>query len=217
MAKFNEILAGRFNRALQKFFGMKGGPPAAQLASEISTNVQFNQMGADFRWLEGWERFWSFVAAGPSVGNNNGVQLRNPATSGIVVVIEKISFFQNGADFLNVTVAHLGGPQADLTNVNASDRVDNRGRVNSTLVVSSFSPATLLAIQTQRWSGNTASLEVTEIVTENQELMMLSGDVMRFTCIGQNLQTTMNFIWRERAREESETKYWSCHSQIGFR
>jgi len=205
MAKFNEILAGRFNRALQKFFGMKGGPPAAQLASEISTNVQFNQMGADFRWLEGWERFWSFIALGPSVGNNNGVQLRNPLTSGIVAVIEKISFHQNGADFLNVTVTH-NGITGDLTNVSASDRQDVRGRVNSTLVLSSFSPATLLAIQTQRYSGNTANLEVNEILTDNQELLMLPGDVMRFTSIGANLITVMNFIWRERALEESETK-----------
>jgi len=205
MARFNEILAGRFNRALQKFLGMKGGPPSPQLASEISTNFQFNQMGADFRWLEGWERFWSFIALGPSVGNNNGVQLRNPLTSGIVAVIEKISFFQNGADFLNVTVTH-NGITGDLTNVSASDRLDVRGRINSTLVLSSFSPATLLAIQTQRYSGNTANLEVNEILTDDQELLMLPGDVMRFTSIGANLITVMNFIWRERALEESETK-----------
>jgi hypothetical protein len=206
MARFNEILAGRFNRALQKFLGIKGGPPAPQLASEITTNLQFNQMGADFRLLEGWERFWGFVAAGPSVGNNNGIQLRNPITSGIVAVLEKISFFQNGADFLNVTVAHAGGPQADLTNIAATDRIDNRGRQFSTLVLSTFSPAGQLAIQTQRWSGNTANLEVSEILTEDQELLMLPGDVMRFTTIGANLITVMNFIWRERALEESETK-----------
>ncbi len=205
MARFNEILAGRFNRALQKFLGMKGGPPSPQLASEISTNFQFNQMGADFRWLEGWERFWSFIALGPSVGNNNGVQLRNPLTSGIIAVIEKISFFQNGADFLNVTVTH-GGITGDLTNVSASDRLDVRGRINSTLVLSSFSPATLLGIQTQRYSGNTANLEVHEILTEDQELIMLPGDTMRFTSIGANLITVMNFLWRERALEESETK-----------
>jgi len=39
MAKFNEILAGRYNRFLQKLFQMKGGPPSAQLSSEITTNI----------------------------------------------------------------------------------------------------------------------------------------------------------------------------------
>ena len=206
MARFNEILAGRFNRALQKFLGMKGGPPAPQLASEITTNLQFNQMGADFRYLEGWERFWAFIAMAPSVGNNNGIQLRNPITSNVVLVIEKISFWQSPADFLNVTVTHAGGPQTDLTNVQATDRIDTRGRTASTLVMSSFSPAAQLAIGVQRYSGNVANLEVQEILTEDQELLMLPGDLMRFTSIAVNLNTVMNFIWRERSLEDSEVK-----------
>jgi hypothetical protein len=206
MARFNEILAGRFNRALQKFLSMKGEAPAPQLASEITTNFQFNQMGADFRYLEGWERFWNFSLVGPSVGNNNGVQLRNPIGSNTIVVLEKISFFQSAADFLNVTVTHAGGPQTDLTNNSASDRIDTRGRVTSTLVVSTFSPAALLAIGVQRYSNNAANLEVQEILTDNQEVSMLPGDLMRFTSIGLNLTTVMNFIWRERALEDSEFK-----------
>src|SRR5712664_282468 len=86
MARFNEILVGRFNRALQKLFSMKGGPPAAQLASEITTNVQFNQMGNDFRYLEGWDIFGNQIFLAASVGNTAGYRLRNPGGSNVIAV-----------------------------------------------------------------------------------------------------------------------------------
>src|SRR5260370_17358202 len=90
MAKFNEVLVGRFNRALQKMFSMKGGPPAAQLATEITSNVQFNQMGMDFRYLEGWDIFGDQVNPGASAANTNGYRLRNPNNPNALAVLEKV-------------------------------------------------------------------------------------------------------------------------------
>ncbi len=205
MARFNEILAGRFNRALQKFLGMKGGPPAPQLASEISTNFQFNQMGVDFRWLEGWERFWGVVAPGPVAAQNSAVQLRNPPNSGVMVVIEKLKWFVSVASGLAVSTQH-GAGTLDLTNIAASDRLDSRGRTSSTLVISSFNNIVALPAQTQSYGSNAVNTAQDEIVHEDHQLIMLPGDAYRFTSFGVNLVLTMNFIWRERALEESETK-----------
>src|SRR5260370_15215175 len=127
MARFNEILAGRFNRALQKFLDMKGGPPSPQLASEISSNFQFNQMGIDFRYLEGWNRFGLHAAFGASVGNNSGLQLRNPVGSNLVVIIESLRFFTVGAptDFLLFSFTRCGATIIDLTKVGASSVIDS--------------------------------------------------------------------------------------------
>jgi hypothetical protein len=91
MAKFNEILVGRFNRALQKLLSMKGGPPSAQLATEITPNIQFNSMGQDFRALEDWYRFGIISNIGPVAAAQSGVRLRNPANSNRIAVFEKIS------------------------------------------------------------------------------------------------------------------------------
>ena len=91
MAVYNEILVGRFNRALQKVFGMKGGPPSRQLGSEIMPVVMF-PWGVEMRYLEGWAMHsWETVIAA-SPANTNGAQLRNPVGSGLIAVFKKITF-----------------------------------------------------------------------------------------------------------------------------
>src|SRR5260370_10296088 len=91
MAKFNEILSGRFNRALQKMLSMKGGPPSAQLATEIGTQFQF-PLGVEFRNLESWFRYGAAPGL-PAVAAANAVfRFRNPAGSNVVAVVEKLAF-----------------------------------------------------------------------------------------------------------------------------
>ena len=66
MAVFNEILVGRFNRALQKFTGIKGGPPAPTHSTEIMPVIPF-PIGREFRYLESWA-LWGgpFVIGAPT-------------------------------------------------------------------------------------------------------------------------------------------------------
>src|SRR5437879_9107751 len=125
MARFNEILVGRFNRALQKYTAIKGGPPAAQLATEIGSQFQFNQMGMDFRALEGWNTFWAFLSQGPTAGQTNTFQFRNPAGSNIVVVMESFSITDNVAAQL-LTLSQIRTPQAELTNTGVAKTRDTR-------------------------------------------------------------------------------------------
>ena len=90
MARFNEILAGRLNRAIQKFTSMKGEPPAPQLSGEMVPVFPLF-WGAENRYLEGWQRFGFLIlpnAAG--VGNVNAYRLRNPAKSGVVAVVDVV-------------------------------------------------------------------------------------------------------------------------------
>src|SRR5258708_26699837 len=39
MARFNEILVGRYNRYLQKLLGIKGPPPSAQRSPEVGSQI----------------------------------------------------------------------------------------------------------------------------------------------------------------------------------
>jgi hypothetical protein len=57
MAKYNEILTGRYNRFIQKLFSMKGPAPAPQLSSDIAMQMSFFN-GVENRYLEGWD-CWS--------------------------------------------------------------------------------------------------------------------------------------------------------------
>src|SRR5260370_33791823 len=98
MAKFNESLVGRFNRFLQRFLSMKGGPPSAQLSTEIASQIELDNAG----WLEnrfpmGWRSYGGFAIGAAAVGQTSAVFLRNPTTSGIIAVIEKLTIVMGAA------------------------------------------------------------------------------------------------------------------------
>src|ERR1700731_3905542 len=93
MARYNEILVARYNRYLQKLLGFKGGPPAAQLSSEIMPTLGIHRPGSrENYYLEGWDTFW-FTRAAVSVGGITNVQrLRNPAGSKVIAIFEQITY-----------------------------------------------------------------------------------------------------------------------------
>src|SRR5258708_12286195 len=81
MARYNEILTGRFNRLLQKLLQMKGGPPAPQLASEISPQLSIPDLGVESRFHLGWNSWGFAINTGGAVGTASASQLPNPPHS----------------------------------------------------------------------------------------------------------------------------------------
>src|SRR5229473_7164270 len=137
MAKFNEILVGRFNRALQKLLSMKGGPPSAQLATEITPNIQFNSMGQDFRALEDWYRFGIANEVLANAANQSATRLRNPATSNRIVVIEKIVIGVSIAAQVQIETQTTALDLATVLAINSNVSWDKRKNVGSILILSS--------------------------------------------------------------------------------
>src|SRR5260370_42568385 len=108
MARYNEILTGRYNRLLQKLLQMKGGPPAPQLASEISPHLSSPDLGVESRFHRGWNRFGFAINTAAGVGTASAAQLRNPPNSKVIGVIHKIQVESSVAqevDIANVTGA----------------------------------------------------------------------------------------------------------------
>src|SRR5438034_3476406 len=115
MARFNEILVGRYNRFVQKLLSMKGDAPVPQLASEFQPIIP-TFSGVENRYLEGWDRFSITLSQTAVAAQTNGLQFRNPAGSNVIAVFEKWAFLSNGVgdtfvlNLLNFTAS------ADLTN-----------------------------------------------------------------------------------------------------
>src|SRR5258708_28166617 len=86
MAQYNEILAGRFNRAMQKHFAMKGPASVNELSSIIQPNYNFFT-GTEQLNLEGWDRFGSQLALGLLAGHNAGFRTRNPQGSRVIAAL----------------------------------------------------------------------------------------------------------------------------------
>ncbi len=178
MAKFNEILVGRYNRFLQKLLSMKGGPPASQLSTEISVNIGLAAQFAAIRW-------------------------RNPANSNIVAVFEKLSIQGGAADTPRLQYRSTG---VDLTTVNVlgNVRLDPRGQPTSSLIQSQTVnyTAAILTVMQGNLSANNQNYDF--IVEENQELPVFPGDDL--TLFSTTAATTLfaSALWRERFLEDSE-------------
>jgi hypothetical protein len=211
MARFNEILAGRYNRFLQKLFQLKGGPPAAQLASEVMPSFSFFS-GVENRNLEGWDRFGLYLTITAGAATNSLMRTRNPINSGAIVVIEKMTVSNNTAAAQQYNIRHGNGDASDAAVVNAAtatQRWDPRGRPRSVLVNSSNSGS----VATPPSPGSSKDITVLAINTawawindENQEMLLLPGDALDIFMGTPAVALVVAWTWRERALEDSEQK-----------
>jgi len=213
MAKFNEILSGRYNRALQKLFSMKGAVPAAQLATEIAPNVTMFY-GVENRYLESWDRYAGSLNAPLVAGARSAVQIRNPLNSNVIAVFEKI---QPGISTASAAPAFVsmsqGALTTDLTNVFTGFRLDKRGRPNSTLIPSATAAAgvgdlgavqLLIPVVAATGASFQSGSFQDVILDENMEWPLLPGEGLRWAVNLVSQGTIVSLIWRERALEESE-------------
>ncbi len=206
MAKFNEILVGRFNRALQKTFGMKGGPPSAQLATEIQPNISMF-WGNEQRYFEGWGRFGVApgIAAG-AAGTRAAFRIDNPKGSNVLAVIEKLIITAPAGlvDSPQVTYSIISGGPFASTVITVNTGLDNRGPQTPQLSVTARNDVNSVAGVTIHQVNLTAGGSIEVILDDDQELTLLpnSSYSIYSSTLAQGLNATI--WWRERALEDSE-------------
>jgi hypothetical protein len=208
MARYNEILVGRYNRYFQKLFGMKGAPPAPQLASEVTTALPLFT-GAENRYLEGWQRFGLGIRSSlPAAGNRAAWRIRNPSGSNLIAVIERLdvtpfSLTDTINLFYNAIATTLPTEnQSNLTGIGT----DFRGVTNSTCIISTSINFGLVGTG-PIWLGQTAVNTVASyVLTDIQELVMAPGSQYTYVPTSLVNEVEVNCFWRERSLEESEVK-----------
>jgi hypothetical protein len=202
MAGFNEIQHGRINRFLQKWSGIKGRAPVSAIASEVTPQLSIHS-GVEDRFVQSWDVFHAVAFPAAVAGQFASIQIRNPAASGVVGVIEAISAW------VNVTVQEFRlSKQAigtDLTPIVAGNQggMDPRGRSQPTIIASFGSgPFLTTSLQSRATSAQNTSTDF--ILTHNQEFALLPGDAYRLTINLVNQGWNGFFRWRERALEDAE-------------
>lgn len=204
MAYHNEILVGRFNRALQKMFSMKGSAPAPQLSSDITAAFQF-PLGNEFRYLESWFRFGRFLSAGPDAATVSGWRIRNPANSNVIAVIEK--FLISVPTAAHAPFVDHGTIATDLGTVAtlAQERWDPRGGPQPVLIQSAQTVGPITSFGTVKANIAMAINSFIDLITdENQEMTILPGDGLQVRTGAINQTIQISCWWRERSLEESE-------------
>src|SRR5467141_3930273 len=204
MAIYNEMMSGRFNRSLQKIFGIKGPPPVRQLGGEVMP-VHMVASGVEHRYLEGWNRFAAMINAGPTVGQNNGFQIKNPGLtqlsgsnkSGQMILVIESLVLRNEGGTDTFIVSQFGNAVADLLNVFTGFRLDPRGNPTSSAVLSSASNVVSPAVEIYRRFVQ-ANTDLQIIQFEDQEQPLLPGEALRIVGAQLNIAQRVGFIWRER-------------------
>jgi len=208
MAIFNEILVGRFNRALQKLTGIKGMAPAPQLSGEIMAVIPLF-FGVEERYPESWNRFAAFTAVTGGAAQNAGVRLRIPGSTNVIVVLESILLDFSVNDLVTVRV-NPTGVTTDLTAVPSSNitTLDQRA---APLPNASFSNSTNFGALTPNFPSplGLASTSVQLIGNPNQEVTLVGtektgGASIDFLDTTVATQLRVGLIWRERLLEEGE-------------
>jgi len=208
MAQYNEILAGRFNRAMQKHFAMKGPASVNELSSIIQPNYNFAG-GNENRYLEAWDRFARGIQVGPVAAQNNGIRIRNPVGSGVIAVVESIFLSELTAVLQLVSLLGQFATAQTLVDlaavVNTYYVPDSRGRQGASCILSdqNNSPGLPAPIFNVVLAAST-NLEL--IDTIDDQLVLLPGSAIEVTSNTVNHQLNCTFAWRERALEESELR-----------
>jgi hypothetical protein len=199
MARLNEILVGRFNKGLQRLFGIKGGPPVATLAPEIMP-VHIVRHGNEGSYLENWNRFGWAMDITANAGQTLGIQIRNPLTSGIIAVLEMVGLSSVVAQPILID---YNSTNLDFTTLQPGNRLDGRGPAQQAMSLSTqnTSPASGNFIaRFQMAAGGAVEL----INDESQEIAIPPGFAVGI--VSTTVATTVSFWmhWRERFLEESE-------------
>jgi hypothetical protein len=203
MARFNEILVGRYNRFLQKLLTLKGGPPSPQLSSEIgSTFVFFN--GRENRYLEGWNTYaFRFSVTGVAAVASAG-RLRNPAGSNVIAIFERITFINTAAADLPTLQQATTNLDSDSAATMLSGSLDNRQKQGASALILSSSTTTGTGLAIRYQVGAAANAPADFIITDIQEWPLLPGDAIQIQSANSNQQAIFSLLWRERFLEESE-------------
>lgn len=203
MARFNEILVGRYNRLVQKLFSMKGSAALVTLSDEMFAVLPLFY-GAENRYLEGWDTFGVSIGQAAVAAQFGMVRLRNPVASNMIATVFKaIAIVSTAAATASLNRETVS---TDYTTVyaNAGQRFDQRGRANPTCVVSSQTAAAQTGVALANVGLPFAGSSQDFLITDIQEIPLLPGDALNISINTVNLAQTATFWWRERFLEDSE-------------
>lgn len=214
MARFNEIQAGRINRALQKFVGIKGSSPTPQLASEVVPIFPLF-WGVENRYLEQWNLFAQSFQVANVAANNSMIRLRNPSTSKVVAVVTMV-WWQNPSptqsNFVIEGPNTPANPVGDLASGSLSasaSRFDARAAAGS----AAFAPSIITSSQNNGANAGFDGIPIRQTLAQNQgnyamladmEIPILPGDCLQLRSQVVNVELDASVWWRERILEESE-------------
>jgi len=196
----NEIQVGRFNAILSKLTGITGAPSPV-MATDVFPMLALEVDRPEWSFLGGERLGWMRWTDAAVAANYSSVGIRNPANSGVLVVIERIE-------------AHISAAGQWFVGVRANTTVDASGTClarDSRFVAAGYNTTAQYVERTQATqpaypayglavaANNTISRhEVPIVLSPGYEVMVWPQTV--------NVAIYASFAFRERILNSSETR-----------
>lgn len=197
----NEIQVGRQNAVLHKLLAMKEGAPSPILAPEVIPVLVLESDRPEWAFLAGEALCWGFVEPGAVVGQIAYCELRNPAGSGVLCVVEEVVLASATASaFFALGI----GSYAPLSAASASIVRDTRilpGRPSCSLasINTAASPGGINGYKILQSTGSDPVIIRTPII-------LSPGTLLAIQTTNMNIGIRVSVSWRERTLEPSETR-----------
>jgi len=187
---------------LGKLFGMKGGPPSPQLASEIIPYLALPTFD-DNLVLYGYQKFASSGIIAANVANAAQVRMRNPLAANIIVLIKQFWARSAAATVLNFFM-NQPTTVADLGTVTSTTGIDGRGPSRAAAVASETSAVAATGAGAQFWTRRLNALNTDQEFLAGELITLSPGGYFEVDTSAINQDMTWNLVWLERYLEESE-------------
>ena len=200
----NDIQVARFSSILHKLLGITEGSPAPTLAPELLATVALEVDRPEWAFLAGERWCLGTGDQAATALNYSHVGLFNPAGSGVLGVLEKLIVTDFSGGVIAAAAGQLGafsGGGITQTNSGFLDRRLPGGLATTLAVQKKVHTAGLITFEL---FSVAISASTTAVIPFPVMLDPGSGFVVRTLALEKRL--TVNFLWRERAFEPSETR-----------
>lgn len=205
------IQGGRWQRYLQKYFGIKGEVVASEMAPEIYAVYSVNEPELEQRFLEGWRSYFRGIQVTSAAGNVAEVILDNvsPIATPVISVVERmiVQVSSAAADVLRLAVnGAVGG--APVQGVPRDTRMGVAQTGSSVMRLSTSTPVGAGdGVEIGRLPGESfnGAQDIYRVVQgPRDEFSVLPSETRVFSSTGLALTMTVMCWWRERLLESSE-------------
>jgi len=194
-----KIEIGRFSELLRRMLAMKGAEVVAgDLSPEISPTIELEGPTAEWSFLKAVRLQATNVVIAGAAATLSMCRLRNPLASGVIAVVDRISYSINGGG-QNFRIV-IGRDQVDLAIGGPTEVRDSRWQNDAILSRSalSFSSTNLGVL----FGGNTVISEhrisSTTIYTYDTPIVLNPGDSLEAGSTSVNSGLQVSWAWQER-------------------
>lgn len=199
----NEIMQGRFPRALQRFFGIQGPPPVPQLSPEVQAQLDVGPQASELSYLLDERLCAASVLVSAVVGQQSFAILHNPVSSGMLMVVDEVH-----GSVLTVTDYLAIIASSGITAFTAASEFvrDLRWTAGRTVgFVSSGNGAGAIGASNQLATVRAAADAFIQM--PGMPVVLLPGDQLLLGVLTDNIAMVGGFSWRERALPELERAF----------